>query len=911
MENRPVLWGIFVCTVAVFIVLLAQWWSTTIVPQQPINNSEFEQHTRNVVENEFQSKIQSLLQIAKDGVRDTLLQRTITSDDDELLSKGITRLNQLRTSSATTIEIIDSNGTAIAWNGQRSVADSSFHRSSIFPVVKIKRSGLHTFLSVGIPFGRMHWMFVSNILETNYPISNRFISNQSFTNELSTKLHVPLKFCDVDDSTDLTHTILLNDLQNHPIAAIVIGRESFESRYSGLQEQLSWLLSLFVALGLMLVAILIERNIKSNRHQIVYNIVVVVLIWSVRIGWRCLEFPSAIIGGWMFDSSVYAAPFIFNLTSSLGELAISVVAIFLSAAVICKKNSIEQFQSKHFFRPLWLRYGFVGIAFIINLVILWLLRGYTIAIRSFVFDSTINFHNPVEVIPSLPAILIYLNIIGLTVAVLWMSIRLAQFTRQAIGGILFQSTKWKQWLTHMLIILCAICIFYWLDGRLVMPWYLLLSMIVLSIFFAYQKTNSSILKQQHLRIAWGMLAASFIIAVPWLEQSINEKRDQQLSNIVFHLSQPIDNWLSYVLIDGLHSVSQTLLQETGAHFLEQAHEQHLAFALWTRTMFGREGYNSAVVLYDAHGNEVDRFIVGIDKTEQRTVLAKIFEGEEEAVQVVPSGGSATSGNHYGAWMTIRDTGNVVLASVALLVNDTRSSLFNSEEWEPLRQFTNSVQNDKLQGLAIAEYSHATLVNSSGWSSPFTQELPSDITNRLQSGTVNLRAAIDGVHYNMIYSVDPSDPSRVVAASYVEPDFRWTLFNFLKIILVYLVVGLFLLAIQVVRYRRSAVVHISGFRERLFIAFLVVALLPLIIVGYYNRMFADEKVMNDLSQSVQRELNTLAVRIESYVADEQDFQQGVTDEFCDAMANEYGTDFSVYGTTALLASTQSNLTVHRF
>ncbi|HVN49223.1 MAG TPA: ATP-binding protein, partial [Bacteroidota bacterium] len=523
----------------------------------------------------------------------------------------------------------------------------------------------------------------------------------------------------------------------------------------------------------------------------------------------------------------------------------------------------------------------------------------------FVFDSTINFHNPAEVIPSFPAIFMYLDIIGLTIAVLWIGISLTQLTWHTIEAIFSQSAKWKQRLMHILVIVCSIAIFYWFDGFLTVPWYVLLLVIAFSVFFAYHKKTSASMPQ-HLWFAWGMLAASFIIAVPLLNQTINEKRDQQLSSIVSHLAQPADNWLSYLLIDGLHAVSQTLLQETETHFLERAREQHLAFALWTKTMFGREGYNSAVVLYDAQGNEVDRFIVGLDNNEQRTILAKVFEGEEEAVQVVSSNGSVSSGNQYGAWMTVRDSGNAVLASVALLVNDARSSVFNSEEWEPLRQFTNSSQNEKLQGLSIAAYSHAVLVNSSGWSSPFAQQLSSEMINRLQSGTINLRFAIDGVHYHSIYASDPSDASRVVAVSYVEPGVQSVLFSFLKIVLIYLLVGTVIFSIYVIRNRRNAVVHFNGFRERLFVAFLVVALLPLIIVGYYNRLFADEKVMIDLSQSVQRELNTLTVRIESYVADEQDFQQGVTDEFCDAIANEYGTDFSVYGTTALLASTQSEL-----
>jgi two-component system, NtrC family, nitrogen regulation sensor histidine kinase NtrY len=909
-NNRPVLWGVFVCAFAVSILFIVQWWVAIVGPKQIAKDSDVVQHVQRVVEDEFQTRIQYLLQTAEHAVSDTLLQKNITSGDNEFLSAGIARLEKLYTLPTMTIEIMDSNGAIIAWSGQKTVVDSLYRQLglSTVPIVKIKRSGLQTYLSVGIPFGRMHRIFVSDILEANYPIANRFITQQSFTGDLSGKLHISLKYSDAVDSLQSKHAIVLNDFHHQPIVTIVIGEERLESDNAALLEQLSRFISLFVAIGLALAAVLIVRNIKPSQHIVIRSTIVIVLIWCVRIGWRYLEFPSALIGGWVFDSAVYASPFICDLTSSLGELTISIAAVFCSVLLIYKKNSRKQFFVKIRMCSIWRRAGFVGISFILNLLLFWLLRGYTIAIRSFVFDSTINFHNPVEILPSLPAILIYLDIIGLTVAVLFVCIRLTIFTRLFLDGILSQSAEWKRWLMYVFMICFSLAVFYLLDGRLVPPWFLILTVIIVSVYFAYQteQTLSAATIQRQLRIAWGMLAASFIVAIPLLEQSIDEKRDQQLANVAFHLSQPTDNWLSYVLLDGLHSVSQTLLQETGTHSLEHARERHLTFALWTRTMFGREGFNSAVVLYDAHGNEVDRFIVGIDKTEQRTILSKVFEGEEETVQVVPLPGSASTGNHYGAWITIRDTGNVVLANVALLVDDTRSSLFNSEEWEPLRQFTNSGQNDKLQGLAIAEYSHATLVNSSGWSMPFTQQLSSEITNQLQSGTVNLRTAIDGVRYKIIYAVDPSDTSRVVAASYVEPDLRWTLFEFLKIVLVFLVVGLLLLAIHFVRYKRNAVVRIGGFRERLFIAFLFVALLPLIIVGYYNRLFADEKVMNDLSQSVQRELNTLTVRIESYVADEQDFQQGVTDEFCEAMTNEYGMDFSVYGKTTLLASTQSEL-----
>ena len=42
----------------------------------------------------------------------------------------------------------------------------------------------------------------------------------------------------------------------------------------------------------------------------------------------------------------------------------------------------------------------------------------------------------------------------------------------------------------------------------------------------------------------------------------------------------------------------------------------------------REGYNSAVVVYDDLNREVSRFSVGLTTYEQREMLSNVFENEE-------------------------------------------------------------------------------------------------------------------------------------------------------------------------------------------------------------------------------------------------------------------------------------------
>jgi len=66
------------------------------------------------------------------------------------------------------------------------------------------------------------------------------------------------------------------------------------------------------------------------------------------------------------------------------------------------------------------------------------------------------------------------------------------------------------------------------------------------------------------------------------------------------------------------------------------------------------------------------------------------------------------------------------------------------------------------------------------------------------------------------------------------------------------------------------------------------------------------VQEQIETTLYHELSQVQDRISTYVTDEEDFILGVDDDFCEALANEYGVDFSVYRNASIQASSRSEL-----
>jgi len=99
-----------------------------------------------------------------------------------------------------------------------------------------------------------------------------------------------------------------------------------------------------------------------------------------------------------------------DLSSSLGELIITIITAAASAWFFFTRNILVN-ETKGIAARIGSSFGRIGsIIFvcIISMLILWLFRGFSEAVRSFVLDSTIRYSNPSEILPDGAAALMYL-----------------------------------------------------------------------------------------------------------------------------------------------------------------------------------------------------------------------------------------------------------------------------------------------------------------------------------------------------------------------------------------------------------------------------------------------------------------------------------------------------------------------
>jgi signal transduction histidine kinase len=166
--------------------------------------------------------------------------------------------------------------------------------------------------------------------------------------------------------------------------------------------------------------------------------------------------------------------------------------------------------------------------------------------------------------------------------------------------------------------------------------------------------------------------------------------------------------------------------------------------------------------------------------------------------------------------------------------------------------------------------------------------------------------VQGRLFETLYVRDQSRPGRVIGISIEEVGLRWHLFNLVKVAILY--GGLLALACGLVillRWPKDRPV-IFGYRGRLVLAFLVVAIVPLILFGYYNREFARERLAVNITNRLKEDLDLVGRRILSAMADEEDIEQGLNDDFCEIVASEFSVDFSFYRRTEILASSRPEL-----
>ena len=917
---RPALWGFFIC-IAIAAVLAAVRVSipSFVNYRWEAERTAWRIRTAQVLHKTFQERVEQLTHIAARASVDASLSSPINFNDRPAVQKVFQSLNSYRVQEDQTIDLIDSLGNVRVWNGPSisSLYKRVFDQQSSGQSVYVTQNGLRTYLTVRQQLVHDHMsVLVSEPLEVNSPISNRFVQKVSFCGELSRilKTQVTLKLPHTSQPHHGEYIVPIVDRANNTIVEFFVSEMTPESESSSSSDLCEILIALCLAGGSVFLALMFIGGITKFHVPWMRTTALILSVWFVRFVWRELHVPSTLIGEWLFNPNLYASPFFLGLSSSLGELTLTVVTLTISAWFLFSHDLFNH-EWKGTVSSRSMRVGRIGslvLVCLISMFTLWLFRGFGEAIRSFIFDSTIRFNNPSDLLPSEPAALMYMNIILLGISLLSVSVVLLFHGRKFLAH-QFAQSETKPRNLFIGSILPGIPIFTFLDSTQLTPLissivFISLCTVLLEVLVSRRVTASASASQQW-KLAFWMTICSCVIGAPLVHREIQQRERKEVETVLNEFLRPSDSWLSYIVQDGLRTSVEGMTTQEISTSLSTAKENNLAFVLWTKSLIGKEGFNSALILYNQEGNEVNRFVVGMNKPEQQNILSMVFAGEEEVVHVIDRTDPKVVGKLYGAWTTIRDSSGQLQGSIAILVSEHQKAIFHEEETEPLRQFGDRLENDVVREIAVHEFVDDSLIFSTGRKLYPEQYLPASIETELKKGANSFlwkELVINGHQTQTVFARDGAASERIAAISLEALDFRWDMFGILKesfLCLALLAVLAFCLWIR--KFRRNTLPSL-GFRGKLLLGFACITLLPLVVLSYYNKQLVAERVQKQGEVELYTNLIKLQDRIGAYVSDEEDFVKGVDDDFCEALAAEYGVDFSVYRSDTIQASSRSEL-----
>jgi two-component system nitrogen regulation sensor histidine kinase NtrY len=921
-KERPGLWGFFVCLTIIGIISLVRvLWTQRIADHWPEVQADRVHSIQEVCSRDFDTRARGLLRNAVSIADDSTLFQNLFQTDPKSVQTAFADLQSKRHSDNITYEITDARGAILCWSGKS--ADSSYEDELQIArgdtIVSLSQRGLYTYLSVGLSAARKRaYVFVSHPLVVNYPISSRFVRSTNFTDNLRSLIKTDFRLTTTPESSpqvnDDYQTAVLKDFRGAPVGTLVFAKPRLDAVLQEANSELDKWLGLFIGLATLNLgwaASLVSGRISRTWLR---PLIGIVLLWAARFVWISAEFPGRLVGGDLFNPSVYSSPFLFGAASSLGETLISVV--FFAFTIVLSFRWVYGWiqrwnrQSSSLTRAnLLIRTAAV---IVLIIAVLWITRGFGAAIRSFVVDSTIAFHDPLTTLPSFTVFFMQVNILLLSVSFVGLILLISLLLAKIVDSYTVAS-RIGRFIILSAIFFFTFVLFQVFNPEPIVQWYVSLFILLAGYAVADTLKDLSYDRVKGRVIDWrgltSLIVASSILSLVVTDRQIHTKEREQIQAYAQELLQPLDSWISFVLSDGLRSIVSSYHLQPLVNGLPDDNNGNIGFLFWTKTLMSREGYNSAVVVYNDLNKEISSFSVGLSSFEQREILSKVFENEEESVVALDRTSPLGATKSYGLWSTLRNDQGKLLGSVALLLSASEKSMFGGEENETLLSSRNSILQNVYRPTSVSIFENGRLTATTHEELAFENDVSQTVVEKFAATQVNsiwMEEVMGGKGHESLFARDQRLPGKIVEVSLESIDYQWHIFDFLKLLSAALTAIALLALVRGLNSFRVQHRFALTFRSKLLVSFLILGFVPLILLGYYNKEYAAESLNEAVKKTLIRDLDMVSQRILTSVADEEDYLKGINNDFAESVSSDLGVDFTVYHRIELQASSRSEL-----
>jgi two-component system nitrogen regulation sensor histidine kinase NtrY len=757
------------------------------------------------------------------------------------------------------VEIVAPNGRIIAWNRQIAIG-----QEEIFPFVyplneaHFFNSPLITYLTIidtVILHGDRFYVLLSKPFEKNYSLQNKFYKEISFSEELAGRFNTRFNvFYDpyAQPSRDgRKHSVMLLNSEKSKIGLASFFKPALSFELTEIQETATRIQVFLMVVGIFFLTLGLRNDFRTIKWKSVRLFVLIIYFAAIRFILYWSGFPARFMEGPIVDPAHFSSTFAWGIVKS--PIEFFVTNIFL--LVIGLKFFLyifEYFKEKNSGRFTVVKFT---LAPLIAITAFYTMRGFAASVKSVVFDSTIRYFKEPDIIPSLPALLMNLNILLFGLASVFVIIAFILLTGKFLK-LLGNGRSLIYFVIFFVLVQVSCFIFFQRQPEpLITP---LLCFIFFSLIFLV--IVNLIFREGSIavNIIYSSLVVS-VITISMLNYFNLELEKRSLKVIAVEVNRASRELLSYLVDETLRSSLQND-RLVSSLFRLNANYDSEAFIAWSKSSLQRESLSSELIIFDRNFNLLGRFNVGFDEAVDYKKL--LTQKSETEIYISEIESSAPVSVSYAGVVPVKND-NITAGYIAV------AARFNVENLGAA-EFPDFLESNKaalgsvvdLNLVRIFEFSDGKVLQVRGNFFPSKEQREQIFKIELSpdgDGWANL--SLYGEDYiTYVLKTSRQGVEKTTVVSIKEKEIAWSLYNFFKIFIVHsifiLVFVVALIAFRVIRLKYT-------FRTRLLGAFLLISIIPIIALAAYNREVVRERtstaIFNELSKRSEYLENHLRVQ----------------------------------------------------
>ncbi|MBI5476948.1 MAG: HAMP domain-containing protein [Ignavibacteriales bacterium] len=816
------------------------------------------------------------------------------------------------------IELFNDQKKSVAWSNDYLTSVGKEFLTNSMQII-IQHKSLFTHLVITLPIIERNeilgYIVGKRLFEVNLPLSNRFINENTFTSTFQKNLkinpeyyfRINEKFTSEKESNLIPLVGLNNKLLGYAILPLPVKEDYILDLLKPFRIARGAIIVLIFGIGIIFFLKHIQRLPLQLRVLLIS-----LWIWSIRYLLLWWEFPKLLFPD-LFTPEYFASPFGFGIASSLGETLITSIFLFINAMLVFISYNQSSAGEKVLQSKLNVHKKIVSIISmaILSLLLFISFRATASIFRSAVRDSSVSFNNLSSLLPSSELSILLLSLFLIVISIIIIdNILIRKVVKILREWKLNTSKEYYYWIITFLLLFFGGIIFG-MSQKTPLINYETRSMLILAfVFISYKYEKWLMVKSQNKIIP--IVITTIIISILWIIPSIRYEMEMKERGSVEYLAKnilkPMDAWLNHLLTETLEQCTD----DYSSNLLSNGRRTDyasLAFEKWAKGFLSSEGNNCFITYYNDSSRILSSFQIGGYSLKKDIALTdeKVDSTDLNQIEITMNG---TSIRWLVGSKIIRDKKGNRIGFVRVGVTGSKQTFLRGEVPDVLKTSNKDTFAGLEQPLIFSEYFNKRLTASSDEIYFTKRKLAQHIEEQLsKKSRLWNEEEIQGKKYESFYFRDDSGSvnTTVYSLSRLEPDLFLTLFWFIRIISVPAIIILFCLSIYLLLKRITGTKIRFQFNEKLLISYLLVATIPVLFLGYYNKQSAESKTENELQTQLQSQTEIVKSElVRAYGLNTPASISKVYDTECANLADEINTDLDIYNFTALSATSKPEL-----